>query len=71
MPRDPLAWLPLLQHWTRCLGEGGDAIPRMGDLGALPDLDMAALLPGEPGLSAGCWSSCRWAGRRWCWLPGR
>jgi GT2 family glycosyltransferase len=49
MPRDPLAWLPLLQHWTRCLGEGGDAIPRMGDLGALPDLDMAALLPGGPG----------------------
>ena len=22
MPRDPLAWLPVLQHWTRCLGEG-------------------------------------------------
>jgi hypothetical protein len=22
MPRDPLAWLPLLRHWTHCLGEG-------------------------------------------------
>jgi GT2 family glycosyltransferase len=49
MPRDPLAWLPLLQHWTRCLGEGGHAISQLGDLGALPDLDMAALLPGGPG----------------------
>jgi hypothetical protein len=26
MPRAPLAWLPLLQHWTRCLGDGGEAI---------------------------------------------
>ena len=51
MPRDPLAWLPLLRHWTQCLGEGPDAIPQMGDLGALPDLDMAALLPGGPGWS--------------------
>lgn len=51
MPRDPLAWLPLLRHWTQCLGEGPDAIPRMGDLGALPGLDMAALLPGGPGWS--------------------
>jgi GT2 family glycosyltransferase len=51
MPRDPLAWLPLLRHWTQCLGEGPDAIPRMGDLGALPELDMAALLPGGPGWS--------------------
>jgi GT2 family glycosyltransferase len=49
MPRDPLAWLPLLQHWTRCLGEGGHAISQLGDLGALPELDMAALLPGGPG----------------------
>lgn len=49
MPRDPLAWLPLLRHWTRCLGEGAEAIARMGDLDALPDLDMAALLPGGPG----------------------
>ena len=38
MPRDPLAWLPLLRHWTQCLG-------------ALPELDMAALLPGGPGWS--------------------
>jgi hypothetical protein len=22
MPRDPLAWLPLLRHWTYGLGEG-------------------------------------------------
>jgi GT2 family glycosyltransferase len=51
MPRDPLAWLPLLRHWTQCLGEGPEAIPRMGDLGALPELDMAALLPGGPGWS--------------------
>ena len=51
MPRDPLAWLPLLRHWTQCLGIGPDAIPRMGDLGALPELDMAALLPGGPGWS--------------------
>jgi hypothetical protein len=26
MPRAPLAWLPLLQHWKRCLGDGGEAI---------------------------------------------
>lgn len=51
MPRDPLAWLPLLRHWTQCLWEGPEAIPRMGDLGALPELDMAALLPGGPGWS--------------------
>ena len=51
MPRDPLAWLPLLRHWTQCLGEGPDAIARMGDLGDLPELDMAALLPGGPGWS--------------------
>ena len=48
MPRDPMAWLPLLRHWTHCFGEGPDAIPRMGDLAALPELDMAALLPGGP-----------------------
>ncbi|MCX5969722.1 MAG: hypothetical protein NTV57_19240 [Cyanobacteria bacterium] len=46
MLRDPLAWLPLLRHWTHCLGEGQDAIARMGDLAALPELDLAALLPG-------------------------
>ncbi|QVL52140.1 MAG: glycosyltransferase [Cyanobium sp. M30B3] len=51
MARDPLAWLPLLRHWTHCLGEGPDAIARMGDLSALPDLDIAALLPGGPGWS--------------------
>lgn len=44
MPSDPLAWLPLLRHWIRCLGEGAEAIARMGDLAALPELDMAALL---------------------------
>jgi hypothetical protein len=41
MPRDPLAWLPLLQHLMRCLGEGGHPIARLGDLGALPDLGRA------------------------------
>ena len=51
MPRDPLAWLPLLRHWTHCLGESPDAIARMGDLGDLPELDLAALLPGGPGWS--------------------
>jgi GT2 family glycosyltransferase len=51
MPRDPLAWLRLLRHWTHCLGEGPDAIARMGDLAALPELDMAALLPGGTGWS--------------------
>ena len=51
MPRDPLAWLPLLRHWTHCLGEGPEAIPRIGDLAALPELDMAALPPGGPGWS--------------------
>ncbi len=49
MPRDPLAWLPLLRHWTHCLGEGSEAIAGMGDLAALADLNMAALLPGGPG----------------------
>jgi GT2 family glycosyltransferase len=49
MPRDPLAWLPLLRHWTHCLGEGPEAIARMGDLAALPELNLAALLPGGPG----------------------
>ena len=43
MPRDPLAWLPLLRHWTHCLGEGPDTIARM--------VDLAALLPGGPGWS--------------------
>jgi GT2 family glycosyltransferase len=49
MARDPLAWLPLLRHWTRCLGEGGEGISRLGDLAALPELDLAALVPGGPG----------------------
>jgi GT2 family glycosyltransferase len=49
MPRDSQTWLTLLRHWTRCLGEGPEAVARMGDLGALPELDMAALLPGGPG----------------------
>ena len=49
MPRDPLAWLPLLRHWTHCLGEGPEAMARMGDLAALPELNLAALLPGGPG----------------------
>lgn len=49
MPRDPLAWQPLVRHWTHCLGEGGSAIARLGDLEAVPDLDLAALLPGGPG----------------------
>ena len=43
MPRVPLAWLPLLRHWTHCRGEGPDAIARM--------VDLAALLPGGPGWS--------------------
>ena len=30
MLRDPLTWLPLLQHWTHCLGEAGEAISRWG-----------------------------------------
>jgi len=49
MPRDPMAWLPVLRHWTHCLGEGPEAIARMGDLAALPELNLAALLPGGPG----------------------
>jgi len=49
MPRDPLAWLPLLRHWTHGLGEGPEVIARMGDLAALPELNLAALLPGGPG----------------------
>lgn len=49
MARDPLAWMPLLRHWTRCLGEGGEAIRRLGELRDLPELDLAALLPGGPG----------------------
>ena len=28
MPRDPLAWLPLLRHWTHCLGEGWSDVQR-------------------------------------------
>jgi len=49
MPHDPLAWLPLLRHCTHGLGEGSEAISRMGDLAALPELNLAALLPGGPG----------------------
>jgi hypothetical protein len=26
MPRAPLAWMPLLRHWTRFLGEGGEEL---------------------------------------------
>ncbi len=29
MPRNPLAWLPVLQHSTRCLGESGQAITQL------------------------------------------
>jgi hypothetical protein len=43
MPRDPLPWPPLLQHWTRCLGEGSEAIARLGDLGG------CAVQPGGEG----------------------
>jgi len=49
MPRDPLAWQPLLRHWTRCLGEGGSALEGLGDLAAIEDLNLAELLPGGPG----------------------
>jgi GT2 family glycosyltransferase len=49
MARDPLAWLPLLQHWSRCLGEAPAAIAQLGDLPAIPELDLPALLPGGPG----------------------
>ncbi len=43
MPRDPLALLPLLQFWMRCLGEDGKVNASIGDLGALPELDLATL----------------------------
>jgi hypothetical protein len=36
MPRDPLVWLPLLQHWTRCLGEGGQAISQLAHQAVRP-----------------------------------
>lgn len=49
MPRDPLAWQPLVRHWTRCLGEGGSALEGLGDLAAIEDLNLAELLPGGPG----------------------
>ena len=49
MPRDPLAWQPLLRHWTRCLGEGGSALEGLGDLAAIEGLNLAELLPGGPG----------------------
>jgi len=49
MPRDPLAWQPLLRHWTRCLGAGGTALEGLGDLAAIEGLNLAKLLPGGPG----------------------
>ncbi|QPN56314.1 glycosyltransferase [Synechococcus sp. CBW1107] len=49
MGRDPLAWQPLLRHWTRCLGEGDAAVAELGDLAAIEGLDLAGLLPGGPG----------------------
>lgn len=49
MARDPLAWLPLLRHWCRCLGTDEAAVGAMGDLVANKGLDLAALLPGGPG----------------------
>ncbi len=49
MRRDPLTWLPLLSHWTHCLGQGPEAIARLGDVAAIADLHLAALLPGGPG----------------------
>jgi len=49
MPRDPLAWQPLMRHWTRCLGEGGSALAQLGDLEMLDGLNLAKLLPGGPG----------------------
>ena len=49
MPRDPLAWQPLLRHWTRCVGEGDGAVSGLGDLAAIEGLDLAGLLPGGPG----------------------
>jgi GT2 family glycosyltransferase len=49
MARDPLAWLPLLQHWSRCLGQAPSAMTQLGDLQAIPELDLPALLPGGPG----------------------
>ena len=57
MPRDPLAWQPLLRHWTRCLGEGGSALEGLGDLAAIEGLNLAELLPGGqagPMCSAAC-----------------
>jgi hypothetical protein len=53
MPRDPLAWQPLLRHWTRCLGAGGTALEGLGDLAAIEGLNLAELLPGGAGLG-GC-----------------
>ena len=49
MPRDPLAWQPLMRHWTRCLGTGGSAVAQLGDLEMLDALNLAELLPGGPG----------------------
>jgi hypothetical protein len=44
MARDPLAWQPLLRHWTRCLGAGGTALEGLGDLAAIEGLNLAELL---------------------------
>jgi len=49
MPRDPLAWQPLMRHWSRCLGEGGSAVAQLGDLEMVDGLNLAELLPGGPG----------------------
>jgi GT2 family glycosyltransferase len=49
MPRDPLAWQPLLRHWTHCLGAGGTALEELGNLTAIAGLNLAELLPGGPG----------------------
>jgi GT2 family glycosyltransferase len=49
MPRNPLAWQPLMRHWTRCLGKGGSAVAQLGDLAMLDGLNLAELLPGGPG----------------------
>ena len=52
MPRDPLAWQPLLRHWTRCLGEGDAAVAELGRLEGVDGLNLAELLPGGPGWAA-------------------
>jgi hypothetical protein len=46
MVREPVDWMPMMQLWSRCLGEGGDAISPLSDLSALPEVDLAVLLAG-------------------------